>query len=255
MTQSDTFRRGGMSSNPFGGESRIDRINLLDFLEPNSSAEKVLYSCVIQDASSNYLYAFLGRNGTSAEEFFSSWQYFFKITSTDKASWDHHRTIKISYTKKGQKIVDNHYLTDNELQLMCFDKHYELSGLSKYMHIDRFRSELRNKREKILINNINQVQEYINSIYNKELGQIANGQQVPLRIWGENLIQILVDPPSPVHLASILYVSSKIKRLRRVGNKKPTQSKYAILANEISKQTTEPIGDWGPLSQINKVTT
>ncbi len=202
-----------MSANPFGGEDRIDRINLLEFLEPNCPPDKVLFSCIIQDAASNYLYAFLGKNGTSAEEFFSAWQYFFKVESTNRESWDHNRTVKISYSHRGQKIVENRYLTDNELQLMCFDKHYDMSGLSTYMHIEKFRKGLKDKRRRILSDNWEQVQAYVSSLYQHELSQIADGQQVPLQIWSaENLLSILIDPPTPQHLANAIYVPNRLKR-------------------------------------------
>lgn len=212
--------RGGMCSNPFGGEDRIDRINLLEFLESNIPSDKVLYSCIIQDAASNYLYAFLGKNGTSAEEFFAAWQYFFKVESTNKSSWDHNRTIKHSYISRGQKVTETHQLTDDELKLMCFDKQYELSGLHKHMHIDKFRLLLRTKRQRIVKDNLAQITSYVNSLYQNEINQITNGQQIPLQVWNENILTVLTDPPTPMHLASLIYVSNKLKT-----NKKPKSKK------------------------------
>lgn len=240
-----SLSRGGMCSNPFGGADRIDRINLLDFLEPNCSADKVLYSCIIQDAVSNYLYAFLGKNGTSAEEFFAAWQYFFKVESTNRVSWDHHRTIKQSYIHRGDKITRDRYLTDSELQMMCFDKHYDLSGLSEHMHIDRFRSKLKEKRYKVLSDNLQQVQSYIHSLYQHELSQIADGQQVPLQVWNEDLLKVLVDPPTPMHLASIIYVPNKLKRARRKRTNKQLSRKIKAAA------IIPALGNnWGPLAVL-----
>lgn len=250
------FSRGGMCSNPFGGEDRIDRINLFDYLEPNVAPDKVLYSRIIQDAASNYLYAFLGKNGTSAEEFFSAWQYFFKVTSSNRKSWDHHRTIKLSYTRKGRKITENRYLNDNELQLMCFDKHYDYSGLAEHMHIDKFRSGLKAKRRKILIDNWQQVQDYVQTLYSHELSQITDGQQVPLQVWNESLLEVLVDPPSPLHLASVIYVPNKLKRSRKPRAQKPQpKGIYARLVEKLQGNKFQPLdANWGPLALLGATT-
>jgi hypothetical protein len=247
-----TNARGGMCQNPFGHETRIDRINLLEFLEPNKSAHKVLYSCIIQDAVSNYLYAFLGKNGTSTEEFFAAWQYFFKIISTDKAGWDHNRIIKQRYTNRGQKITNTHYLTDNELKLMCFDKHYEYSGLSNHMNINRFRAGLKTKRRKILTENWEQVTTYINQLYQYELNQIADKQQIPLQVWNDELLTVLIDPPSPLHLANVIYVQSKLKRTKKPHTvKTPSVGVYHLLVDKIINNKLSPLGDnWGPLAEL-----
>lgn len=248
----ETKLHGGTSTNPFGGEERIDRINLLDYMQPNSPPEKVLFLRVIQDAASNYLYAFLGRNGTSAEEFFSSWQYFFKVTSINKINWNHRRTLKNSYIHHDEKVTKNHYLTDSELRLMCFDQHYDLSGLADYIAIDRFRVGLKEKRRSILSTNWPQVQTYIDILYQRELSQIAEGQQVPLQVWDADLLTVLTDPPTPLHLANAIYVSNKLKRGRKArAKKKLGAGKYSQIIQNL-KSNSLPIldNDWGPLSLL-----
>lgn len=249
---SEPFSRGGMCSNPFGGEERIDRINLLEYLEPNAAPDKVLFARIIQDAASNYLYAFLGKNGTSAEEFFAAWQYFFKVSSDNRSSWDHHRTIKNTFTRQGQKVIEDRYLLDSELQLMCFDKHYDLSGLADYMHIDRFRSNLKIKRRRILTSNWEQVQNYVHALYQRELSHIADGQQVPLQVWHEDLLTLLVDPSSPHNLANAIYVPNKLKRPRRSRAQRPLgTSVYSKLVERLEGNKIPPLeGDWGPLSVL-----
>lgn len=247
----DQFARGGMCSNPFGGEDRIDRINLQEFLEPNAPAEKVLYASIIQDAVSNYLYAFLGKNGTSAEEFFAAWRYFFKVSSGDKLSWGKNRIIKQSYSVRGEKVTKDRYLIDDEMELMCFDKHFEMSGLESHMHIDRFRAKLKAKRRKILTENWTQVETYIKALYARELSMIAEGQQVPFQVWDGDLLEILVDPPSPLHLANVIYVSNKLKRPRRAKLQKQLKSgQFHKLAEKLSTTIPSAKGDWGPLSSL-----
>lgn len=248
----EPFARGGMCSNPFGGEDRIDRINLIEHLGGNALPEKVLYSCIIQDAASNYLYAFLGKNGTSAEEFFAAHQYFFKVVSTNKMDWDHHRTIKQSFIRKGMKVTEDRYLIDSELKLMCFDKHYDMSGLAEHMHIDKFRAGLKAKRRRILSANWEQVQTYITALYQHELSMIADRQQVPLQVWTDELLEVLVDPPTPLQLASIIYVPNKLKRARRPrAQRQLSTGVYTSLAKRLEENKFQPLGqDWGPLAAL-----
>lgn len=242
---------GGMTSNPFGGEGRLDHINLMDFLEANAPADKVLFLRIIQDAASNYLYALLGKNGTSVEEFFFTHQYFFKINSTDKASWSQHRTMKHVSVENGKKIYQKRVLEDNELRLMCFDKQFEMSGLSDYMHIDRFRAALKTRRKRILTNNWEQVKTYIATLYQRELNQITTGQQVPLQVWKDDLLSILIDPPTPKHLANIIYISNKLKKQKKTKPSKSNEGQYARLAERLENQTKSRLDpDWGPLAAL-----
>lgn len=232
-------------------EERLDRINLMEYLAPTAPAEKVLFARIIQDAANSYLYAFIGRNGATAEEFFASHQYFFKVVSTEKATWDHHRSITNTFTRKGEKVKEVRHLTDEELQLMCFDRHYENSGLSDYIHIDKFRNKIKNRRRSILQANWEQVSKHIRSLYEHELSMITDGNQVPLQIWNEDLLEILVDPPTPNHLANVLYVPTKAKRPKRFRKPKPmSESEGIALASKITAEKP-PLGDdWGPLSTL-----
>lgn len=236
-------------------EARIDKVNLLDYIESNCQTDKILYLRIIQDATASYLYAFLGKNSTDPEEFFSAWKYFFKTESTNKKSWDHNRTIRLSYTSKGNKIVRKHYLTDDELRLMCFDKHYEFSGLAEYMHIDKFRNGLKAKRTKILNNNWEKIKTYINALYQNELDQIEIGRQVPLQVWDDNLISILTDPPSPSHLASIIYVSNKLKKPIKPKSREQTNvGMYITNVQRIKSSNPQSLDiNWGPLATLIEI--
>ena len=233
-------------------DERIDRINLMDYLPANSPPEKVLFARIIQDAASHYLFAFLEKNGTSAEEFFAAYQYFFKVVSTDMESWNHHRTIKNSFTQRGQKVVDNRYLNDNEMKLMCFDKHYDLSGLSDYLHIDRFRNKLKERRRAIISRpeNWEHIKTYVKSLYQRELSLIVSGNQVPLQVWNEDLLQLLVDPPTPYHLATAIFVPTTAKRQKRRRRARPQVDSPGIKIAEKLANTPPLEENWGPLSTL-----
>jgi hypothetical protein len=80
--------RGGMAKNPFGGRPRLDRLEFMDCLEQNAPVEKVIFLQTITDAVHNYLFSFLGRNGTSPEEFAYACQYLFQVRASDPSTWD-----------------------------------------------------------------------------------------------------------------------------------------------------------------------
>jgi len=230
-------------------EERLDKINLLEYLESHIPTDKVLYSRIIQDAVASYLNAFVTKSYISVDEFFSSWKYLFKIVSTDKKTWDFNRTIRSSHISNGLKVIERRYLEDEELKLMCFDKHYEFSGLAKYMYIDKFRSSLKDKRTKLLNDNWNQVEKYINGLYQKELNQVADNRQLPLQLWNNNLLSTLVDPPSPIHLASVVYIPKKLKKEVKARTNKQTSSKHSKLIERIKSNDFQPISNnWGPLA-------
>lgn len=233
-------------------EERLDRVNLLDYVESHIPTDKILFSRIIQDAANNYLYAITDKGCPSIEEFFSAWQYLFNITSNNKRSWEKSRSIKISYDYRGNKITENRYLEDTTLKLMCFDKHYELSGLSEYMDIDKFRKGLRSKREQILKDRWEHVVTKIKALHDKELGQITDGKQLPLPLWNEDLLTTLTYPSSPESLANAVYVSKKLKSTsKRRSNKKTNQGKYSKLVSTIEHNSFEKLKDnWGPLASL-----
>ena len=82
--QVKTSNRGGMAKNSFGGHTRLDKCNLqgpsmlgsqlfdvMSGVEP----ERVLWVQTILDSCNNYLFYGLGRNGTSAEEFWFACEF------------------------------------------------------------------------------------------------------------------------------------------------------------------------------------
>jgi hypothetical protein len=72
-------QRGGMCSNPFGGRMRLDRLNLMELLNPGDPSEKALFLQTMTDAIHNYMFFGLGRNGPQQKEFAFACEYLFRI--------------------------------------------------------------------------------------------------------------------------------------------------------------------------------
>jgi hypothetical protein len=208
--------RGGFCRNAFGNRNRLDKINFMEDLSASVSSEKILFLQTITDAIHNYLFAFLGRNGTSAEEFAFAHEYLFRVRSYDPATW-----------------ADRGSRTEAQMKDMCFDVHYEMSGLSYWMDIDKFLRDLRNYRREIVEDNRDQVLEYLGILYSKACLEAHPGHQLPLPL-GDRL-DALSSPNSPADIARLLflpkrYLSEPIRqkdRCRR-GKRKdeaPTESK------------------------------
>jgi hypothetical protein len=225
-------------------DERIDRINLLELRRADQPPEGVLYLCIIQDAVISYLYSFLSKNEANADAFYSAWRYFFETTSTNPATWNANRAIRHSSACRGDESI-THYLVNSEMELMCFDRHYDMSGLSEYMHISKFREKLKAKRRKIVTNGWPKIESFINNTYQRELSQIVDGQQVPFRVWSDSIQELLVDPIDPRCLAGAMYIPSKLKKTKKHHSRKVKKA-----AKYIHREMTIPGIDWVSATQL-----
>jgi hypothetical protein len=184
--------RGGMAKNPFGGRPRLDRLEFMDCLEQNAPVEKVIFLQTITDAVHNYLFSFLGRNGTSPEEFAYACQYLFQVRASDPNTWDN---------------LAGKDLSPAQIRDMCFDTHYEFSGLSMKMSMDRFLKNLKSTRREILEENKEQILDYLSILYSRACMEACSGHQLPLLLC--DLLEVLVQPQDMREAASLLYLPSK----------------------------------------------
>lgn len=159
-----TKPKGGMCLNPFGGFDRLDRVDLFAYAGGNDSHEKLLYLAVIKQALADYLYFGLGKNCHVAAEFFYAGEYFFTCRSFIPETWNHSRVVNeiISDEETGKRQRRIVRLTKDELQLMCFDRHYEIAELDRHLPIDKFVNMLEDQRLSVLAKNWNQVRSYLN---------------------------------------------------------------------------------------------
>jgi hypothetical protein len=194
--------RGGMCRNPFGGRTRLDRLNLMELLETNAPQEKILFLQTITDAIHNYLFFGLGRNGTTAQEFAYACEYLFRVRACAPETWN----MEVQAGKK-RRTSSKQNLSDSQYRSMCFDIHYEYSGLSTYMPLDRFVSWLKQERRHLLDENAPQVAGYMLELYFKACEQASLGHQLPLPIF--DYVDTLVCPKTPTDVARLVFLPKK----------------------------------------------
>jgi hypothetical protein len=185
---------------------RLDKIDFMEFLQANVPAERVMYLQTIVDAIHNYLFFGLGRNGTSAEEFAYACQYLFYIRAADPGTWANARIMQVA--EQDAKIPGKHNLMRYELssaqvRAMCFDTHYEFSGLGRLMPIARFVAMLKAKRATILKENTHQVNQYMLDLNKRRMASAKTADYVPS---GLDPIAVLTQPKNPSEVARLLYL-------------------------------------------------
>jgi hypothetical protein len=159
-----------MCARPTGGFDRLDRIDFFDYASGTDSPLKMLYIKVIAQAATDYLFFGLGQNHVTLEQFDAAHRYFFEVRSYLRETWEHSRFMREVYQDENRKRTTRRIiLSDEELKLMCFDRHYETAKLDNAMHIDRFISRLQEQRLTILAENWKQTQDYINRSHVDEM--------------------------------------------------------------------------------------
>jgi hypothetical protein len=201
--------RGGMCPNPFGGRTRLDRLDFASMVGSQDEPEKAVFLQTICDAIHNYLFFGLGRNGTTIEEFAYAYEYLFVIQSTDSDTWKTKRTARVETVdeRTGKKRYVKVQLGDEEIMGMCFDKHYEYAQLGMHMPIDTFRSWLKRERDRVLKENQDQVWIYLDHLRARELQKLKRGQQLPLLLVDRMLV--LKEPSSMKAVAELVYIPTQ----------------------------------------------
>lgn len=232
---SDSPRKGGMSPNAFAGRQRLDQIDLAAFRTPETTPEQLILLTTISDAVSSYLFFGLGRNGTCAEEFAYACRYLFEIRSTNPDSYQDGRIISQYKTlDDGRRMLQKIYLTDTQIRQYTFDAHYEDSGMSRLLPMDRFLSRLRKERKEILTKNWDQVQRYLAHLRERDYMRMCNREQLTLNIepsTQEQMLESLVYPKSPREIANMVYHAAHCRPrrgMRRTPD--PTSTRAKVLA-------------------------
>lgn len=210
--------RGGMCRNPIGvstrwgvGDKAPKRLDKLDFVElmasldPNGPKERGLFLQTITDAAHNYLYYGIGEeaedgtprgNGTCAYEFISDYRYFYKIRSYDQSTWGPSRVMEEVYfdEKQGRRVTRFIHLTRQMMEASCFDRHFELSGLDRFIAFDRFLAMLRQRRYDVLDENREQVHEYLSAVRRRRTGKSLPLQFGKPERLTDAEVQLLLEP-------------------------------------------------------------
>lgn len=207
--------RGGMSINPFGSHQRLDKLDFSEMLQPNDPPEKAMLLASLTDAVNNYLFFGLGKNGTSALEFWFSVEYLFRVRASERATWEHARVMKTTYFNEtaGRRMTTSQTLTDDQLRGGCLDYQWEL--LSFPMALDTFLDRLQKVRRSIVEENRAQILTYIETLQARSLGVFESGDTIPMNLLATDLETVLTRPTNPDDVADLVQYTRQ-RRCRSV---------------------------------------
>jgi hypothetical protein len=164
-------QRGGMSANAFGGHVRIDKLDLFgpslvggELLDvaSNIRPERLLWVSTIRDAVRSYLIFGLGRNGTSAEEFWFAAEYLLNVRAAKPETWkDAPRTFAETYydDQKRRRVTRTVQLTEDNIRAMCLDTAWD--HLNFPLALGEFCARLMKERRRLLASNWAQVARFL----------------------------------------------------------------------------------------------
>jgi hypothetical protein len=215
----------------------------MEYASGTDDPYKLLAIRIISDAASNYLYWGFGRNGTTIEKFWEANEYFFRVRSNDPESWKDARYMRkmVIDPVTGKKRFVNEELSDETLKLGCFDRHYELSGLDNLMTLDKFTRWLAIRREELVRENEDQINEYVELLKGVSWEQCIrqqvkqHGISAPAFLFETTTpaekMEVLVRPTSPVDVANLVYYNKnrgvpwKARDLRKGAHSSRVQSR------------------------------
>jgi hypothetical protein len=187
---------------------KLEELNLLEGAPANYDRSKLPWLMLIKDATYCYQCFGLG-NAITPQEFWEAYCYLFRARSYDPDSWGD-RTRKVVYYSK-KRATKSKKLSDNEMKLLCFDVHYELSGLAEFCKLPEFLDKMKRKRKAL-------VEDYCDELY----GFIANkqrrckkagrGQQLELGLPLPEIERTMTEPSSGYDVAKLFYDRTGMSR-------------------------------------------
>lgn len=159
-----------MAHNAFGGHRRLDKCDLqgpsllddiLVDVTSDTEPERTLWTSVIADAVNQFIFWGLGRNGTSAQEFWHSVEYLFRVRSDRPETWSAARVVReeVFDDATGQRVNRVVRLDDDVLKFMCLDV---LWGMLRFpIDLETFLRHLKAERRVLLQRNWSQIRAYL----------------------------------------------------------------------------------------------
>lgn len=174
--------KGGMCHNPYGGNSSLNHLDD-EFMEAifqgRLSPYQALSLRIIKMSVRDYLYFGLGANHITPERFLEAYQYLFQMRSTQ--------------------------VQRKEVKEKCFDVHYDISGLSDLMPIEKFLKLLLTKRTKVLTENHQQIKNYLKELRSQEWNRLKIvTSNKGSRFSDVERMKLLAEPLEPRRLAKLL---------------------------------------------------
>jgi len=162
---------GGMTPGAFGGHGRLDKCvltgpsmvgeHLYDVVS-NAEGERTLWVQVILDAANNYLFFGLGRNGTTAEEFWYACEFLFRVRAAKPETWQSTpQVVSETYLdeQSGRRVTRSTEYSENDIKAMCLDTIW--NHLDFPMSLEIFCARLKTERHSIIRANNRQIWDYL----------------------------------------------------------------------------------------------
>lgn len=193
-------KRGGRSRNAFGGHTRLDKCNLqgpseidgiLIDVASGISPERTIWCEVVKDAVQQYKFHGLGKNGPTADSFWSACKFLFHVRADKPETWMPAKVLRETYHdehlgRRGRRSSHVQILSDEVLRAGCLDS--ILAHLCFPMTLEAFVRRLKADRRNLLQHNWKQVVSFLD---------------IPDDAYS---MEMLVCPTGPVELATLLYV-------------------------------------------------
>jgi hypothetical protein len=171
---------------------------------------KIFALTQIAHAAADYAFFGFGRNGYHRiEHFFEAVEFLFRTRSYEPETWRDAPPIEQIFVdpESGKRIKSVTVPPPETLRLQCFDKYYEISELDQAMPMDDFLETLKDARRKLILQNREQVREYVEfcrrNMLNKKRGQLQFSMELP-NMDSPEFIETLVYPQSPEDVEAVL---------------------------------------------------
>lgn len=207
--------RGGMSKNPFGGNSSMSNLDdefMASLFKGELTVDQTIALRVIKMSVRDYLFFGLGKNGITPEKFLEAYTYLFYTRGQDPRTWGD-CSIRERY-RNVDGIIESRTGTvlPKEVQAKCFDTHYDISCLSQKMGIERFLKLLKIKREEIVNANLKQIIAYMRVYRAQEWARQPHDRRKGKHAFPRvNVVCTLVSPEVPKDLAHLYLYGRTIK--------------------------------------------
>ena len=168
--------------------------------------ERTVIAETFKDAASNYLFFGLGRNGTSAQEFFYACEWLLRIRASQPETWSGARLMRDTFYDETLKkrVTRTLTLTDDQLALMCADRQWDL--LDAPMEFDDFIKELRALRCRIIDENRQQIADFIRLLNSRTVSRnVLRYETIPITLVRQDMDIILSDAPDPDDLSRLIH--------------------------------------------------
>ena len=201
--------RGGMCRSPFGlrlvegipvSNRRLDKVDVIAaILQGNTPAEYGVFAEILIKSIHNYFYWGLGRNGCTDVKWLDAYEYLFKIRSDDQSTWGDRvqcYTEEVGEGDQVRRIKHEDILDDEDMRLRCFDVHYKLLNLDQKFPLSTFLRMLEQRRQAILKDNREQIENYLEMQRAREFAGMPAGSQMRFSFKFHDFIKTLSKPDS-----------------------------------------------------------